>query len=401
MSTTYEQAQISGSAVDGSDVRRELRLRLQHHRVSEAEQVLLWTLHLDARDEKTWESTAFQLWFKDHRPTAERDVHESQLAPLAIRGAARPGEGARGVPWQFAWTRAFRTVTQVFERVASEAAMHEIVTSEDDWAHRMGLPLLGLVWACVETAITGGEGGQAHIARLTVRLFDEFAKESPVLALVFGELLKRCVWEEFEAWWKLGGEWSLSSPAYRRNSQAMTLATSSIKFIGELYRLSMLPPDFIRHVVNLLCCGRWIALEQLRAVALLFTYMNASLRDSDPARLNNLKSAFEASCGRLTGSWMGEAYDRNEVVMFLKWYVDRVIRSWERPPSPLSREAFPGQPVIKLNVQGSIPSSPSYSSEWSTPSTSSYYLPPRQGSSSSLLYSSSPGSSHAVSAHPK
>ncbi|TFK93291.1 hypothetical protein K466DRAFT_658638 [Polyporus arcularius HHB13444] len=279
MSTTYEHAHSSRSPVMGYDVRKEIQRRLQHHVVSSTEEVLLWTHRLDPRDHKSWYSTAFQGWLQDHRLRSECDIHESQLAPLAIRGAAS-AEGACSVSWHFAWTRAFRAATQVSERVALETAIHEIVTAEEDWAQRMALPLLGLAWACVETAVKGGDDMQLHVAQLAVRLYGAFAKESPVYALVFGELLKRCAWEEFEAWWATGGQWSLSSSTYARNREALNLANSSVKFIGELYRVAMCPPSFPRNALSLLCPSRslWVAIEQLRAVGSLFSYM-------DPSRL--------------------------------------------------------------------------------------------------------------------
>ena len=62
-------------------------------------------------------------------------------------------------------------------------------------------PLLGLAWACVEAAVERGDDWQRQMARLVKELVDAFEQKNWVLASAFREMLKRCVWEESEAWW--------------------------------------------------------------------------------------------------------------------------------------------------------------------------------------------------------
>ncbi|RPD74024.1 hypothetical protein L226DRAFT_571903 [Lentinus tigrinus ALCF2SS1-7] len=259
------------------------------------------------------------------------------MAPSAIRALASDPM-ARSIPWQCRWTTDLRTCTVVTDYAVLDSIPKTIVKSEGDWTHRDGLPLRGLVWACVEAAIEGDDRAQPHMAWLTARLFEEFARNNPVLAIVFGELLKRCIWEEFEAWWKPGLPSCLSSFAYKGNKAALNLALAGVRFIGELYRLHMLPPSFLLHVLVIIHEGRWLSIEQLRAGRLLASYLDARIRGADPTISSKLMEAFSLNCRHVVGSWMGEAVD---------WWETFTLY---QPSPPVFQKVFSGQPVNEPNA---------------------------------------------------
>lgn len=173
----------------------------------------------DLYDEKTWDSIAFEAWLTEwtHNATLEYAyksksllpaaytedwLHLNKFAPLARRLRAT----STGLPWQFKWTSLFRSIVRPSDRAFQESSAHSIVTEEDDWASNGGLPLLALAWMCVECMVeeTNDEDLCGNVARMAKILFScfEIDCDRPLHAKVFREFLKRCVWEEFAAWWQ-------------------------------------------------------------------------------------------------------------------------------------------------------------------------------------------------------
>lgn len=157
--------------------------------------------HFDLLDDRVWETSAFELWLQYRTPLSSimTDGHRNKLAPLAVR-ALRPAT-QQGMPWQFEWTSLFRAYTIITDRAVQRETMYAIVYVEEDWVRDGGLALLGLAWMCVERVVEGDEVVRESVGRLAMGLFKIFASRRVVYANVFMELLKRCIWEEFEAWW--------------------------------------------------------------------------------------------------------------------------------------------------------------------------------------------------------
>ena len=170
-------------------------------------------LQLTLQNAQFWESEAVQQWLRRHQhPTPARNgavegpivLHQSKFAPSAIRALASANPNAHSVPWRFRWTHAFRAFlgyTLASDPASMASAPTTIVNAEEDWTYMAGSPLLGLAWACVEAAVERGDDWQRQMARLVKELVDAFEQKNWVLASAFREMLKRCVWEESEAWW--------------------------------------------------------------------------------------------------------------------------------------------------------------------------------------------------------
>lgn len=173
----------------------------------------------DLYDEKTWDSIAFEAWLTEwtHNATLEYAYKSKSLLPAAYTEdwlhlnkfaplARRLGATSTGLPWRFTWTSLFRPVVRPTDRAFQESSAHSIVTEEDDWASNGGLPLLALAWTCVECMVeqTNDEDLCGNVARFAKILFSCFEtdRDRPLHAKVFREFLKRCVWEEFAAWWQ-------------------------------------------------------------------------------------------------------------------------------------------------------------------------------------------------------
>ncbi|RPD74025.1 hypothetical protein L226DRAFT_535915 [Lentinus tigrinus ALCF2SS1-7] len=289
---------------------------------------------LDLLDDRVWETAAFDLWLERRVPRLSNamNVHANKLAPLAVR-ALKP-VAQQGMPWQFKWTSLFRAYTIITDRAVQLSTLETIVDDEVDWMRDEGLALLGLAWMCVERVVEGDKVVRESVARLATNLYKIFALRRVLHANVFRELLKRCIWEEFEAWW--GQMLGLSSVIYRENFSALSAAYGIVQFIGDLYQRYMLSPSFVQRVLKTLVgvgvCPM-VAIEQLRAVRLLLSYIRDSrLKEVDPDGMNKIMAAFFSNWARVNTSWMGEPFARNELNMHCQ-FVESMLAFWATLPS--------------------------------------------------------------------
>ncbi|KAI0718180.1 hypothetical protein C8T65DRAFT_639265 [Cerioporus squamosus] len=329
------------------------------------EEVVMLSAHglaqLDLLDDVTWETAAFNLWLttRTPNPVTQTDAHRNKLAPLAVR-ALRPAT-QQGMPWQFGWTSLFRAYSIITDRAVQLSTMEAIVDIEADWVCDEGLALVGLAWMCVERVVEGDEVVRESVARLATNLFKIFATRRVLYANVFGELLKRCIWEEFEAWWGQGA--GLSSALFKENVSAMSAAYGIVQFIGDLYQRCMLSPSFVQRIIKTLVgageSNPMVAIEQLRAVRLLLSYVRDSrLKSVDPRGMADIMAAFSVSWARVNTSWMGEPFELNELKMHFQ-FVDSMVVFWNMLPNQ-PPEMFTVRPSPSLPRTPLLASSPTF-----------------------------------------
>ncbi|TFK93290.1 hypothetical protein K466DRAFT_658637 [Polyporus arcularius HHB13444] len=329
------------------------------------QEVVMLSVHglaqFDLLDDVTWETAAFDLWLIDRtqNPVTTTDAHRNKLAPLAIRALGPATQ--QGMPWQFGWTSLFRAYTIITDRAVQLSTMEAIVDVEADWVQDGGLALLGLAWMCVERVVEGDEVVRESVARLATNLFKIFATRRMLYANVFGELLKRCIWGEFEAWW--GQDAGLSSGLFKGNPAALSAAYGIVQFIGDLYQRCMLPASFVQRALRTLVgaggSGSMVAIEQLRALRLLLSYVRDSrLRRVDPDGMVQIMAAFSVSWARVNTSWMGEPFERNELKMHFQ-FVNSIVMFWNTLPNQLP-EMFTARPPPTLPRTPLLASSPTF-----------------------------------------
>ena len=160
--------------------------------------------HWAFADEHVWRTAPFNAWLAlrllDTRDVSECGMHQSKFVPLAKRGMT--DAVWQGMPWKFAWTGLFRKVCTMGDTWWRLKEAQKIVWEVEDWAVDAGRPLLALAWICVECVVMQQEGVVYNVAPIVEVLHSTLEERSELHAKVFAELLKRCVWEEFEAWWQ-------------------------------------------------------------------------------------------------------------------------------------------------------------------------------------------------------
>ncbi|KAI0754576.1 hypothetical protein C8Q80DRAFT_375827 [Daedaleopsis nitida] len=129
---------------------------------------------------------------------------------------------------------------------------------------------------CVEAAMELGEERCGSVSTLVIWLLVGLVQRKLLHARVFVELLKRCLWEEFEAWWQPGKLCGLSHPQHKGNKCAHAASRAVIAFIGDLFNRRLVPEDFVHRVLKLLIMPM-STIEQLSAVYLLLSRCNSRL----------------------------------------------------------------------------------------------------------------------------
>ncbi len=127
----------------------------------------------------------------------------------------------------------------------------------------------------------------------------------------------------------------LSSGLFKGNPAALSAAFGIVQFIGDLYQRCMLPASFVQRALKTLVgaggSGPMVAIEQLRALRLLLSYVRDSrLRRVDPDGMVQIMAAFSVSWARVNTSWMGEPFERNELKMHFQ--VNIFMRALQRDP---------------------------------------------------------------------
>ena len=121
----------------------------------------------------------------------------SSPAPLARPPWAGVGLGVR---LHHGWERAFRNASVTADPQVRRVHAQTIVDM-GRWSDETG-EVRALAGLFVERALEGYVKGFMSVAPFARELQEVFRRRHEMLAVSFGEHLKQCVWEEFEAWWR-------------------------------------------------------------------------------------------------------------------------------------------------------------------------------------------------------
>ncbi|PIL35157.1 hypothetical protein GSI_02946 [Ganoderma sinense ZZ0214-1] len=220
-------------------------------------------------------------------------------APLARPPWAGVGLGVR---MHHGWERPFRNGS-VTTDVQVRRVHARTIVDMGQWRDETG-EVRALAGLFVERALEGYVKGFMSVAPFARELQDVFRQRHEMLAASFGEQLKQCVWEEFEAWWRPGKPTALISPTCQGRGQALAAGLGIAAFVGDLFNNNMLDAGCITECLQVLV-GNMVVTEQIRAVDTILKHCDARLRIAESPALETLLWAFRTNLVRVNTSVVG------------------------------------------------------------------------------------------------
>ncbi|KAI1781871.1 hypothetical protein LXA43DRAFT_1155285 [Ganoderma leucocontextum] len=226
--------------------------------------------------------------------------------PLARSPWAGVGLGVRV---HHGWESAFRNASVTHDAQVRRVHAQTIVDM-GQWRDETG-ELRALAGLFVERALEGYVKGFMSVAPFARELHEVFRRRHEMLAMGFGEQLKQCVWEEFEAWWRPGKPTALTSRACQGRGQALAAGLGIAAFIGDLSSNNMFSAGSITECLQVLV-GNMVATEQMRAVDTMLKHCDARLRVAESPALETILWAFRTNVVRVNTSFVGVYQDSDK-----------------------------------------------------------------------------------------
>ena len=160
----------------------------------------------NAGSSSTGSSSAWVQWRAEQGRAAH--IARGEAATSRANPYAGPALVVRAhAPWAVAgvrvnhgWARMFRTASVTSDAQVRRRFAEDIVAT-GAWEEGTG-EVLALAGMLVERAAEGDAQGFVSVAPFARNLYDSFKRKSEGLGAEFLGQLKRCVCEEFEAWWQ-------------------------------------------------------------------------------------------------------------------------------------------------------------------------------------------------------
>ncbi|EJF60971.1 hypothetical protein DICSQDRAFT_136930 [Dichomitus squalens LYAD-421 SS1] len=243
----------------------------------------------------------------------------------ALVGRAQAPWADAGVRMNHGWERMFRAASVTNDAQVRKKFADDIVNT-GKWEEGTS-EVLALAGMLVERAAEGDAQGFVSVAPFARNLHESFKRKNGAVAAEFHGQLRRCIWEEFEAWWQPGKPTALSSFKYKGKPQALTASLAVATLIGDLFTVNLVPPETVILCLQVLI-GNMFAVEQARAVRAMLSRVDARLKDADPAAVDTVLAAFCVNVDHVKTSFIGEFKDTDVKAQYDD--VETIYKRWDR-----------------------------------------------------------------------
>ncbi|OJT02213.1 hypothetical protein TRAPUB_7328 [Trametes pubescens] len=262
-----------------------------------------------------------------------------EFVPLAARlQGPPPGPGAMVLRVQHPWMASFRRGSVTHDPQVRAQYARDIVR-----AGRWDTDVMQDLAGKFAERVVESNGEHLNIVALLARDIDGQFKElgQEVCARAFRDIMSRCLWVEFDAFWNPHNPNSLLRTARRTDRPTLSPALSLVSFIGELYAVQFVNSAFVRHCLNGLVADM-LVIEQLRAARVLMTRLDCTMFNENPRFMSDIIAAINKHTLNIAPghSSLGEVFDHRTVQVQLE-DINAAVRRWAAPDRrTLTKEAF-------------------------------------------------------------